>query len=55
MEAIVEMLSMEIPVFQWGEGYGTEEEEKRLLNQVTEFNNEQRHCNQNAASFSPGK
>lgn len=32
MEAIVKMLSMEIPVFQWGEGY-TEAEEKRLFNQ----------------------
>lgn len=33
MEGIVKMLYMEIPVFQWGEGYGTEAEEKRLLNQ----------------------
>lgn len=33
MERIVKMLYMEIPVFQCGEGYDTEAEEKRLLSQ----------------------
>lgn len=52
MEGIVKMLYMEIPVFlvrgrlrHRGGG------EAPVKSEVTEFNNEQRHCNQNAASF----